>query len=144
MFLAVPTEVATSELMFIADPQQLQTPLSKTLPLLVLASAILASGLAAMAAYASARKSNERILLWFGLFAATYGLELITRNPVFRLAFREPPSWWLFVESLIEFASIIPALLLWQELYGKGWRSSLTWLIRIYSVFAIQIGRAHV
>jgi hypothetical protein len=56
--------------MFIADPQQLQTLLSKNLPLLVLASAILASGLAAMAAYVFVRKSNERILLWFGLFAA--------------------------------------------------------------------------
>lgn len=136
-FLAVPNGVAASELMFIADPQQLQTLLSKNLPLLALASAILASGLAAMAAYAFARKSNERILLWFGLFAAPYGLELITRNPVFPLAFRQPPTWWLFVESLIEFGSIIPALLLFQDLYGKGWRSSLTWLIRIYSLFAI-------
>jgi phosphoserine phosphatase RsbU/P len=67
----------------------------------------------------------------------TYGLKLITRNPLFPLAFRQPPSWWLFVESLIEFGSIIPALLLFQDLYGKGWRSSLTWLIRIYSLFAI-------
>ena len=133
--LGVPQGVAAGELMFIADPQQLQTLLSKNLPLLVLASAILASGLAAIAAYAFAR--NERILLWFGLFAAPYGLELITRNPVFPLAFRQPPSWWLFVESLIEFGSIIPALLLLQDFYGKGWRSSLTWLIRIYSLFAI-------
>ena len=137
IFLAVPNGVAATELMFNADPQQLQTLLSKNLPLLVLASAILASGLAAMAAYAFARKSNERILLWFGLFAAPYGLELITRNPVFPLAFRQPPSWWLFVESLIEFGSIIAALLLLQALYGKGWRSLLTWLIRAYSLFAI-------
>lgn len=123
--------------MLIADPQQLQALLSLNFPLLVLASAILASGLAAMAAYAFAWKSNERILLWFGLFAAPYGLELLTRNPVFPLAFHQPPLWWLFIESLIEFGSIIPALLLLQDLYGKGWRSSLTWLIRIYSLFAI-------
>ena len=80
--------------MLIASQQSLQTLLADNLPLLILASAIMASGLAAVAAYAVARKSRERILLWFGLFAGPYGLELITRNPAFRLAFGPPPQFF--------------------------------------------------
>jgi hypothetical protein len=106
--------------MLIASQQSLQTLLVGSLPLLILGSAIVASGLAALGAYAVARKSRERILLWFGLFACPYGLELITRNPVFRLAFGPPQQWWLFAESLIEFGTILPLLLFLEDLYGKG------------------------
>jgi hypothetical protein len=67
--------------MLIASQQSLQALLADNLPLLILGSAIMASGLAAVAAYAVVRKSRERILLWFGLFAGPYGLELITINP---------------------------------------------------------------
>ena len=123
--------------MLIASQQSLQTLLADNLPLLILGSAIMASGLAAAAAYAVARKSRERILLWFGLFAAPYGLELITRNPAFRLAFGPPPQWWLLAESLIEFGTILPLLLFLEDLYGKGWRSSFSWLTRAYAVFAV-------
>jgi hypothetical protein len=123
--------------MLIASQQSLQTLLADNLPMLLLGSAIMASGLAAAAAYAVGRKSRERILLWFGLFAAPYGLELITKNPAFRLAFGPPPQWWLFAESLIEFGTVLPLLLFLEDLYGKGWRSSFSRLTRAYAVFAV-------
>jgi len=137
IILAIFRGATTDGLMLIASQQSLQTLLADNLPLLILGSAIMASGLAAVAACAVARKSRERILLWFGLFAGPYGLELITRNPAFRLAFGPPPQWWLFAESLIEFGTILPLLLFLEDLHGKGWRSSLSWITRAYVVFAV-------
>jgi sigma-B regulation protein RsbU (phosphoserine phosphatase) len=36
----------------------------------------------------------------------------------------------------VDFATIVPALLLFEDFYGKGWRSSVRWLICGYVVFA--------
>lgn len=117
---------------------QIQLPaFGGDLPSLLLGSVITSLGLAAIAAYAFRRRRSERILLWLGLFAGPYGLELITRNPVFRLSYGQPPRWWQFAESLIEFASVIPGMLLFQDLYGRGWRSIIAWLTRGYTVFAV-------
>jgi phosphoserine phosphatase RsbU/P len=38
---------------------------------------------------------------------------------------------------LIELAIMVPALLLFQNFYGRGWRSSVLWLMRVYVVFAV-------
>jgi phosphoserine phosphatase RsbU/P len=41
-----------------------------------------------------------------------------------------------FINRLVELATIVPALLLFEDFYGKGWRSSIRWLIGAYVVFA--------
>src|SRR5260370_13944107 len=81
-------------------------------------------------------QSGERVLLWFGLFAGPYGLRLLTNTTPFQMAFGEPQGVWPFVSKLVEFATLVPALLLFEDFYGKGWRSSVRWLIWAYVVFA--------
>jgi hypothetical protein len=87
-------------------------------------SAIFTVGLLTLCVQFASALSRERILLWFGLFAAPYGLALILRSILL-------PEWdarvdlvVVIVGRLIGLASSIPALLLFREFYGKGWRLS--------------------
>ena len=103
---------------------------------MILGSIIAAIGVAAVVVYLARRQSGERVLLWFGLFAGPYGLRLLTNTIPFQMAFGEPQRFWPFVSRLVEFATIVPALLLFEDFYGKGWRSSVRWLIWAYVIFA--------
>jgi phosphoserine phosphatase RsbU/P len=111
--------------------------LRQDLPLLILGAIIAAIGLAALVVQVSRWRSRQRVMLWLGLFAGPYGVRLLTNTFAFHLAFGEPPTPWLFIGRLVDFATIVPALLLFEDFYGKGWRSSVRWLIGSYVLFAI-------
>lgn len=123
-------------LLVAVSEEQLRSNLRHDVPLLVLGSIIAAIGVAAVVVQLSRRQPGERILLWFGLFAGPYGLRLLANTTPFQMAFGEPQRFWPFVSKFVEFATLIPALLLFEDFYGKGWRSSIRWLIWIYVVFA--------
>jgi phosphoserine phosphatase RsbU/P len=123
-------------LLLAVSEEQLRSNLRGDLPLVILGSIIAAIGVAAVVVHLSRWRSSERVLLWFGLFAGPYGLRLLTNTIPFQMAFGEPQRFWPFVSRLVEFAIMIPALLLFEDFYGKGWRSSVRWLIGAYVVFA--------
>ncbi len=102
----------------------------------MLGSVIAAIGFGALVVHMIRRRSRERFLLWFGLFACPYGVRLLTNTSTFQQAFGEPQRFWLFAGAFVDLALIVPALLLFQNFYGKGWRSSIRVLIWIYVVFA--------
>jgi phosphoserine phosphatase RsbU/P len=104
--------------------------------LLIVGTAIATLGSCAIVVHALRRKPRERVLLWFGLFAAPYGVILMLRSYVFQLGFGQPQTFARFAERLVAFGMIIPALLLFREFYGRGWRSSMQWLIGSYVVLA--------
>jgi sigma-B regulation protein RsbU (phosphoserine phosphatase) len=102
-------------------------------------SAIFTVGLLSLCAYFASVLVRERILLWFGLFAAPYGLALVlhsTLNPV-----PDSPAELLLIvlRRLIGLAAIVPALLLFHEFYGKGWRLSSKWVTWIYVLAAVYV-----
>ncbi|MDT7817791.1 MAG: hypothetical protein QOJ42_7707, partial [Acidobacteriaceae bacterium] len=107
--------------------------------LLIASTLIVALGAAAVTVYAIRVRHREKFLLWFGLFAILYGLVLIVRNSVFRLGFGEPQDFAVYVERLIALSTIVPGLLLFEEFYGRGWRSSLRWLLWSYCVLAVAL-----
>ncbi len=115
---------------------QITPRLQADLPSVVLGSIIAAIGLAALVIAALRWRSRERVLLWFGLFAGPYGVRLIGSSFTVQLAFGQQQRVWPFVWRFVELATIVPALLLFKEFYGKGWRSSVRWLIGGYVVFA--------
>jgi sigma-B regulation protein RsbU (phosphoserine phosphatase) len=123
-------------LLVAVSEEQLRSNLRGDLPLVILGSIIAAIGVAAVVVQLSRWQSGERVLLWFGLFAGPYGLRLLTNTIPFQMAFGEPQRFWPFVSRLVEFATIVPALLLFEDFYGKGWRSSVRWLIWAYVAFA--------
>jgi sigma-B regulation protein RsbU (phosphoserine phosphatase) len=123
-------------LLVAASEGQLRSNLRGGLPLVILGSIIAAIGVAALVVHLSRWRSSERVLLWFGLFAGPYGLRLLANTTLFQMAFGEPQSLWPFINKFVEFATLVPALLLFEDFYGKGWRSSVRWLIWAYLVFA--------
>ena len=110
--------------------------LREDLPLVILGSIIAALGLAAIVVQLARWQSRERVLLWFGLFAGPYGLHLLTNTLQFQSAFGRFQGLWPFVHRFVELATTVPALLLFEDFYGKGWRSSFRWLIWGYVTFA--------
>jgi sigma-B regulation protein RsbU (phosphoserine phosphatase) len=93
-------------------------------------------GSGAIISYAFWRKTHQRVLLWFGLFAAPYGVILILRSSAFQLGFGAPTTFERIAERFVAFWTIVPALLLFEEFYGRGWRSSVRWLLGSYILFA--------
>jgi sigma-B regulation protein RsbU (phosphoserine phosphatase) len=107
--------------------------------LLIVSTVIIALGAAAVTVYAIRLRHREKFLLWFGLFSILYGLVLVARNSVFRLGFGPPQNIGLHIERLIALSAIVPGLLLFEEFYGRGWRSSLRWLLWSYCVLAVAV-----
>jgi len=104
--------------------------------LLIVGAVIATFGAVAVTVYAFRRRAHERFLLWFGLFSILYGIVLVVRNSAFRLGFGQPEGIELSVERLINLSTILPGLLLFEEFYGRGWRSSIRWLIGSYCALA--------
>lgn len=93
----------------------------------------------ALAAYALRFRSRERDLLWIGMFAALYGADLLLHNPLFQLGFGVAQGSAVFMPRILSACSIIPALLLFEEFYGRGWRSLLHWMIVGYAFAAAGV-----
>jgi len=109
--------------------------------LLIVGTVIATLGAAAIIVHVFRRRAHERFLLWFGLFSILYGTILVVRSSIFRLVFGQPQELWNSIERLISLATIIPGLLLFEEFYGRGWRSSIRWLLAIYcALAAVAIG----
>ena len=119
-------------LLVAVSEEQLRSNLRQDLPLLILGSIIAAIGVGAVVVHLFRRRSGERVLLWFGLFAGPYGLRLLTSTTPFQMALGQSLGFWPYVSKLIEFAIMVPALLLFEDFYGKGWRSSVRWLMWCY------------
>ena len=123
-------------LLAVMSEQHSRSNLRGDLLLVILGSIIAAIGVAAVVVQLSRWRSAERVLLWFGLFAGPYGLRLLMDTTQFQMAFGQPQRFWPFVNRFVELATIVPALLLFEDFYGKGWRSLVRWLIWGYVIFA--------
>jgi phosphoserine phosphatase RsbU/P len=102
-------------------------------------SAIVTVGVLSLCVHFASALSRERILLWFGLFAGPYGVALICRSILV-------PQWdgkaeilIVLIGRLVGLLSSIPALLLFKEFYGAGWRLSTRWLIWIYGLSLVTV-----
>ena len=102
-------------------------------------ASIFTLGLLATTAYFVAAPSRKKELLWFGLFAGPYGLALIVRSAVPPIEGSQPDTLLVIFGKLVGLFAAIPALLLFQEWYGYGWRLSSRLLIALYAVAVILV-----
>jgi phosphoserine phosphatase RsbU/P len=103
--------------------------------LLVMAgTAILTVGVLSLCAHFASALSREKLLLWFGLFAAPYGLALICGSVFLPASDGRAELFIVIVGKLVGLVASIPALRLFQEFYGTGWRLSSKWLIWTYAL----------
>ncbi len=109
----------------------------RAIVLLIIGAVIVTLGAMAIIVSVCRRRTDERFLLWFGLFSILYGIVLVVRNDVFRLGFGEPHGIGISIERLVTLSVIAPGLLLFEDFYGSGWRSSIRWLLGIYCALAV-------
>lgn len=135
--LFVPLLALVAEQLPDAVQQEIKMLLRGEIAPLGLGIVISVIGLSAIAThFLRGAKSKGQLLLWFGLFAGLYGLREIAGRQVTWLLFDVQAQFWRYVVAFISYVIIIPALLFFERLYGKGWRSSIRWLAWIFSAYA--------
>lgn len=107
--------------------------------LAIAGSSILTIGLLALWAHFASALSRERILLWFGLFASPYGLALLSRTVFLNGADQQAELWIAILGRLIGLGAIVPALFLFREFYGSGWRFTSGVLLWTYVILAAAV-----
>ena len=111
----------------------------ESLLLAIAGSAILTIGVLALWAHFTSALSHERILLWFGLFASPYGTSLLCRSASSIAWDVDAQPMTLVVARLMGLLSIIPAIMLFEEFYGVGWRRASKWLTGLYVLSMIGV-----
>ncbi|MFN7995201.1 MAG: SpoIIE family protein phosphatase [Bryobacteraceae bacterium] len=114
---------------------QFETLLRSGMPGYVLSLLVSFIGLAALVVHFLRRKSKDRSLLWFGLFASLYGIRALSREIITRRTLDLSPMFWGYLGSVISDTIITPAVLFFEQFYGKGWRSSLRWVLWIQAAW---------
>lgn len=92
-------------------------------------------GIAAAAISRVRRSANASALLWFGVFAALYGLRLIADSSLM-LLLGASTLHMEYAETWITYVISIPGWLMARSLIGDGWRGSLRWQVLAFAVFA--------
>ena len=91
---------------------------------------------AAFLGYALRTERADRLLLWFGVFAAIYGGRMFFKQPL-ASALGLNPAGAHWVENTLNYFILIPALLFVEELYGRGWHRLLRRLTQVTAVYAV-------
>ena len=86
---------------------------------------ITTTALALFALYLLRAKNRSPLLLWLGWFAFLYGIRVLVKTPTTELLIDLPQTYRHYAESVIGNFILVPALLFSEQLYGKGWRSSM-------------------
>lgn len=82
-------------------------------------------------------RSRTRQLLWFGIFALLYGVRLLVKTPSVQLLLGMPPRAGEYTENVITSVIVVPALLFAEDIYGRGWRSSLRGVVWVLMGLAV-------
>lgn len=91
---------------------------------------------AACVGYLLRTERADRLLLWFGLFAAIYGGRMFFKQPLAAaLGVDRATAGWL--ENVLSYFILVPALLFVEELYGQGWHRLLRRLTQATAAYAL-------
>lgn len=92
-------------------------------------------GIVAIAASLLVRRGDTRILLWFGIFSAMYGLRLLADSYLpFAIGMRARDA--LFTNAWITYLINIPGWALARGLIGDGWKKTLRLQLYAFAIFA--------
>src|SRR5215510_1823933 len=129
------TETRIDETFTNAVQQQVKTLLRGDIAAIVLGVILTVIGLSAITIHLFRARTKNRLLLWFGLFTGLYGLRLLASTQTINLLVDVTPLFWRYLRSGITSVILIPSLLYMQGLYGRGWKSSVRWLIWIQTIY---------
>jgi sigma-B regulation protein RsbU (phosphoserine phosphatase) len=104
---------------------------------IILGTIIFVAGLAAILVSCVRLKLKAGLLLWFGLIALLYGVRLLADTDTVHLLVGMPETFWRYLISFIGHLILIPFVLFFEQIYGKGWKSSLRGLLWIQALYAV-------
>jgi sigma-B regulation protein RsbU (phosphoserine phosphatase) len=105
---------------------------------IMLGSVFLFVGASALAISSVRHRKSIRILTWFGLFSACYGLRLLVEARAFATLLPTPIATARpYLIAVITYVILIPALLVWFDLTTGGIRKLVKILIGVTVVVAI-------
>jgi hypothetical protein len=58
-----------------------------------------------------------------------YGLRALPRHVITRALFDVPAEFWRYMDSVISNVIVTPIILFIEDVYGKGWKSGLRWIL---------------
>jgi hypothetical protein len=122
----------------IASAPEKATELRWQLASIVIGVAILSAGLAGLALFFLQRKTRERSLVYFSLFALLYAIRLIFRQRFVQSLALAAPDFWSYFDKVIDCTIEVPLTLFLLEAFETRYQTFLRWLL----AFQIVIGTA--
>jgi sigma-B regulation protein RsbU (phosphoserine phosphatase) len=98
---------------------------------------LLGLGLAAGALALARRQNGDPALAYFSLFTSLYALRLLADSQTVQLLYSPPELAWRKLIDAITFVLPIPGFLFFERVIGRGWRSSLRWIWKLYVALAL-------
>lgn len=96
----------------------------------------IAAGLAILALFFVRRRGRDLALIYLAGLALPYGARLLMDSQWISFAIGAPTQFWRWPVAIITYLIGIPCLLLARSALGGGWKSSLTWALRVQIVFS--------
>jgi phosphoserine phosphatase RsbU/P len=96
---------------------------------------ILSFALTGLAFFVLRRKTGDRSLLFFSVFALLYAIRLVFRLKLVRDALPAPFEFWNYSELVTDNFIVLPLTLFLIEIMQRGWKTVLRWVLGFQVVF---------
>jgi len=83
------------------------------------------------------RKAGDLALVSFGALCVVYGMRLLSLSSTMQLLFDASPVFWRQFEAFCTYIVNIPAFFFFEQILGRGWKSSIRRLWQIWLVYAV-------
>jgi sigma-B regulation protein RsbU (phosphoserine phosphatase) len=110
---------------------------AKELAEALLGTIFMAVGISAIALSAIRVRARDRSLLWFGVFAAVYGLRLMSHSSAIRDLMSLSPAFWDSWTTFLSYLILVPLALLAEAFIGRGWKDSIR--LNVYAAAAAVV-----
>ncbi len=120
-----------------AVPASTLSALRQDLPSLGIGFVLLGFGLAAGAVALARRRSGDPTLLYFSVLCSLYAVRLLCDVHAAEILFSPPELAWQKLINVLTYLMPVPALLFFERVIGRGWRSSLYRLGQLLVILAV-------
>ena len=107
---------------------------AKELAEALLGTIFMAVGISASALSAMRVRARDRSLLWFGVFAAVYGLRLMSHSSLIRDLMFPSSAFWDWWITFLTYLILVPLALLAEAFVGPGWKGAVR--LNVYAAAA--------
>ncbi|HVT58248.1 MAG TPA: PP2C family protein-serine/threonine phosphatase [Thermoanaerobaculia bacterium] len=118
-------------------PPDLRLQLRADLPAVAIGIGILTLSLAAGSLAVLRHRAGDRALLYLSLLAAGYGARLLAATSAAELVFGLPPGALIYFLTTVSYLLVVPAILFFQQLLGRGWHSIIARWWQLSLAFAL-------